>query len=146
PNHIIERTPVNGQFESAYHTGSVACAEPVKMAYMLQFKPWKQYYTLDKTASAGHIQNSINTDNLYYKHICFIGDAKSAAEAISSNAEVKTKVLDPYQIQVVFERARCARGTGSYEDFECEEYRNETIEMKLINCNGDGSVDPRSFN
>ncbi len=145
PNHILKGTPENGYFESAYHVGSVSCSKPVATAYMLQFKPWKQYYTLDENLSVGHILSSVNTASFYHNNICFIGDANAAAEAISSNASIKTKVLDRYQVQLTFDYTSCVRGTGSYDSFECDEYKTETVKKTILDCiNGDGTWDPRS--
>ncbi len=144
-NFILRGTPESGSFESAYHVGSVSCSKSVTTSYMLQFKPWKQYYTLDKDLSDGHIHNSVTAINLYMKHICFIGDSDAAAAAISSR-RILTKVIDAYQIEVNFEYNRCVpgAGSGSYDDYECAEYEVLRVKSKVINCNGDGTGDPRS--
>ena len=144
PQFILEGTPAEGRFESAYHKGTVRCDSAVRTEYLLKFIPWNQYYTLDKELSRGHIQNSADISQLYHRNICFIGNASAVAKAVSAQAAVKAKVVDDYRVDFTFQYTSCVRGHGGRDDFECDQYKTETLTKPLMNCAGDGWVDPRS--
>lgn len=145
PNFILGGTPDKGHFESAYVKGTVSCSAPVQTDYMLMFKPWGQFYSLDKNLSQGHILDDASTNQLYHGNICFVGNSKAVAEAISAQAPVKAKVVDAYRVEFTFEYRFCTKPTGSNpDDYGCDEYQTKTVTKPVMNCYDDGWVDPRS--
>lgn len=145
PNFILGGTPENGHFESAYIKGTVRCSGKTEATYMLMHRPWKQFYSLEKNLSSGHILKSLSTDSVYFGQACFIGDADAAAKAITSQAKATVKSVNKYEIQLTFDYTYCAEGAPSYPgDDDCSRYETKTVTKPVPHCYEDGWVDPRS--
>lgn len=142
PNFLIGGDVWNGSFESAFHAGVVTCKEEIELPFVLKFKPWGQFYTLNPIVSEGHIQRDVSLGYIDNELICFIGDEKAALRSLSDALGVEGKLVNPYRIEFTWEAEDCIRGTGSYDEWSCEEYRRNRRTKTVLDCNGE--PDPRS--
>lgn len=142
PNFKISGDVFKGSFESAYHKGTVKCEPEIYLSFVLQFKPWKQYFTVDPIVSRGHIHNSVSLSQVDYGLICFIGDAHETNQAISQNFGVTGVVKSAYNIEFTWEADDCVQWVGGREDSRCVEYRRNKRTKSVPHCYGE--PDPRS--
>lgn|GEM_PF-3511260 len=142
-NFILRGDVMNGAFESASHTGSIKCDPEILLSFVLQFKPWKQFFTIDPILSQGHIQNRADLRSVDYGHLCFLGDVKEVNDGLSLGFGVTGKIVNDYRIDFTWEAEDCVRWTGSNpDDSMCIEYRRNKRTKSVMNCNGE--PDPRS--
>ncbi len=142
PNFKISGDVFKGSFESAYHKGFIQCEPEVYLPFVLQFKPWKQYFTVDPILSQGHIHTNVNLSQVDYGLICFIGDAVETNAAISQNFGVTGVVKSAYEIEFTWEANDCVQWVGGREDSRCVEYRRNKRTKSVQHCHGE--PDPRS--
>lgn len=133
---ILSGTPKEGMFESAYHKGRIRCAEAVEQPYMLQFKPWNQFFTLEPGLSVGHILNRIDTSLIRLNLVCFIGDIQAAEAAISKHLGIKGRISEGYKIDYTFTYTDCIRGHGSQDNWTCEEQKTYEVTVPVVDCAG----------
>jgi hypothetical protein len=143
PNFILRGDVMNGTFESAHHAGTITCDQEIQLPYVLQFKPWKQYFTIDPILSVGHIQRTVELSSVDYGLLCFLGDVKEVNNNLSLGFGVVGNIVNDYRIDFTWEAEDCVRWTGSSpDDSMCVEYRRNTRTKSVHNCNGE--PDPRS--
>jgi hypothetical protein len=143
PNFILRGDVISGAFESAHHTGTITCDHEIELLYVLQFKPWKQYFTIDPILSQGHIQRTVELSSVDYGLLCFLGDVKEVNNNLSLGFGVVGKIVNDYRIDFTWEAEDCVRWTGSSpDDSMCVEYRRNKRTKSVLNCNGE--PDPRS--
>ena len=134
-NFILTGDASNGSFQSAYHSGSIQCSPALQADYLLQFIPWKNYFSVDSELSVGHIRTSVQVSDLQYGNICFVGDAAAANKAIEQSAGVIGMVISPYQLDFTFAITECAKGHGSNpDDWSCEKTKKSVITRSVKNC------------
>lgn len=143
PNFILGGDVHNGNFESAHHTGTIKCEPETELAFVLQHKSWKQFYTIDPILSQGHILGSADLSAVDYGLLCFLGDVKEVNENLSLGFGVVGKIVNDYRIDFTWEAEDCVRWTGSNpDDSQCVEYRRNKRTKSVKNCYGE--PDPRS--
>ena len=143
PNFNLEGNVKSGFFESAKHKGSIICDKGQKVSHLFQHKPWKQFFSLNSNLSEGQILTKIETNDLKYKLICFIGDVKAAEADASAVLKIKGTVKSPYEISFTWTDTVCARGRGSnVDDYVCEEARKEERTEALRHCYLSGNERP----
>jgi len=143
PDFIIKGDVHNGTFESAYDTGTIVCDSEVDLAFVLQNKSWKQYFTIDPFISQGHILNRADLNSIDYGLLCFKGDVNAVNEQLSLGFGVIGKIVDQYQIDFTWEAEDCVewRGTNP-DDSECLRYQRNKRTKPVMDCAG--RPDPRS--
>jgi len=134
PNFMLEGTPENGIFASAYHKGTIYCTESETVDYLFKFKPWKQFFTIDTVLSEGHIQNSFNFSSIRYGHICFVGNAKHATVAIDKYLGLKGNIKSPYSISFTKTITDCIEGYGNIDDWTCTRHQTRNITKTIDHC------------
>ncbi|MCE3011535.1 MAG: hypothetical protein LW878_00565 [Proteobacteria bacterium] len=143
PNFLISGDVYQGQFESAFHKGTVKCDSMGQLPFVFQFKPWKQYFTVDAFVSQGHIQNSVSLSQIDHNLLCFMGDAALAFKFLSENLNAQARFVDEYEIEMSWTQKDCVRSIGTNpDDIECVEYQDRARTRKVMSCNG--RPDPRS--
>jgi hypothetical protein len=143
PNFILRGDVVNGTFESAYHRGTIKCAQETEIGFVLQNKAWKQFFTIDPLLSQGHILQAADLNAVDNGLLCFLGDVRDVNESLSLGFGVFGKVVSDYRIDFTWEAEDCVRWSGSNpDDSTCEEYRRNTRTKSVLDCNGE--PDPRS--
>ncbi len=136
PNFIIRGDIWDGQFESAFHKGTVNCGTELELAYVLQFLPWRRFFTLNSEVSEGHILRSIGLSEIEYEHLCYVGDEKKALAEISQIVGVQGKLLETGSLEFSWEAEDCLRGSGAYDDWTCHEYQRNRRTRKIPDCRG----------
>jgi hypothetical protein len=143
PNFIISGDVFDGNFESAFHKGTVKCDSMGELPFVFQFKPWKQYFTVDAFVSQGHIQNKVSLSQIDHNLVCFAGDAAQAFKFLSENLQAKVRFVDDYEIEFSWTQKDCVRWIGNNpDDSQCMEYQDKARVRKMYNCHG--RPDPRS--
>ncbi len=143
PNFLISGDVQNGAFESAFHKGRVKCESMGELPFVFQFKPWKQFFTVDTFVSQGHIQNSVRLSHIDNNLVCFLGDAAQAFKFLSENLNAKARYIDEHEFEMSWSQRDCVRWIGSNpDDSECVEYQERARTRKVLSCNG--RPDPRS--
>lgn len=143
PNFILRGDVVSGAFESAHHSGTIQCEHETEIAFVLQNRPWKQFFTIDPLLSQGHILQSADLNAVDNGLLCFLGQASEVNEGLSLGFGVVGKVINDYRIDFTWEAEDCVRWTGSSpDDSMCVEYRRNVRTKSVLNCNGE--PDPRS--
>lgn len=143
PNFIISGDVFDGTFESAFHKGRVKCDSMGELPFVFQFKPWKQYFTVDAFVSQGHIQNSVSLSQIDHNLICFAGDAAQAFKFLSENLDVKARFIDDYEFEMSWTQKDCVRWIGNNPDnSQCVEYQQRARTRKVQSCFA--RPDPRS--
>ena len=143
PNFLISGDVYQGQFESAFHKGTVKCDSMGQLPFVFQFKPWKQYFTVDAFVSQGHIQNSVSLSQIDHNLLCFMGDAALAFKFLSENLNAQARFVDEYEIEMSWTQKDCVRSIGTNpDDYECVEYQDRARTRKVMSCKG--RPDPRS--
>lgn len=143
PNFLISGDVLNGKFESAYHTGTVECDSMGELPFVFQFKPWKQFFTVDSFVSQGHIQRSVSLSQIDHNLICFVGDAAQAFKFLSENLDAKARFVDEYEFEMSLTQKDCVQWIGNNPDnSQCVEYRDQSRTRKVQSCYS--RPDPRS--
>ncbi|MBY0517212.1 MAG: hypothetical protein K2P81_09900 [Bacteriovoracaceae bacterium] len=143
PGFMLSGDVTSGKFESAYHTGTIKCDPKIDLSFVMYFKPWKQFFTIDPVVSRDHIQNSVRLDQIDYGLLCFIGDVKESNAGLSQAFSVQGKMINPYRIQFIWEANDCVKWIGNNpDDTECVEYKVQTHKKEVTDCYGE--PDPRS--
>ncbi len=143
PNFLISGDVFDGKFESAFHKGVVKCDSVGELPFVFQFKPWKQYFSVDTFVSQGHIQNSVSLSQIDHNLICFQGDAAEAFKFLSENLKAKARFVDEYEFEMTWTQRDCVRSIGTNpDDYECVDYQDRARTRKVFSCNG--RPDPRS--
>jgi len=143
PNFILRGDVMDGTFESAHHTGTIKCDQEIQLGFVLQFKSWKQFFTIDPILSEGHILQSVELSSVEYGLLCFLGDVKEVNHDLSLGFGVVGTIVNDYRIDFTWEAEDCVRWTGSNPDNSmCVEYRRNTRTKSVHNCYGE--PDPRS--
>ncbi len=134
PNFIISGNTDSASFESAYDQGSITCRKSVEVSYLLKFRPWDHYFTLNSGLAKGHILNSVSTQDLKHNLICFTGDVIEANKAISSRVGVDGVVTSEFDIQFSFTDEECISGYGGMDDWTCAQTQVKSITRTVSNC------------
>ena len=142
-NFVVRGSVSDGYFESAYHTGKIACGQPVKVPYLLKFTPWDQFFTLDKELAKGHILDSVELANIQYENLCFIGDVRAAEQAISGRVGVAGQIANPYKISYTFTVQECIDSVGNCVDnWQCLKWKPHEITRYVRDCYEDENARP----
>ncbi len=134
PNFLISGNTDSATFESAYDQGSITCRKSVEVSYLLKFRPWDQYFTLNSRLTKGHILNSVSTQEIKHNLICFTGDTLEANKAISSSVGVEGVVTSEFNIEFRWTDEECISGYGGMDDWTCTQTQVKTITRTVSNC------------
>lgn len=143
PGFMLAGDVVQGNFESAYHKGSITCSDEVEVPFVLQFIPWRQYFTVDPILSQGHIHDALHLSSVDYGHVCFLGDAEALHGYVTLGFAVEGKVVNPYRVDFTWEAEDCVQWRGTNpDDTECLGWQRNKRTKSVKSCYGE--PDPRS--
>ncbi len=134
PNHILSGKITDGYFKSAYGEGVVQCQQKLELSYLLQFLPWKQFFSLDKVINGKGIQNDIIPNSSGFSNYCFIGSILATKKAVDEALQTKGIVLNKDEINYTLQAIKCIRSTGEFDSFECLEEAKYTFNANLKRC------------
>lgn len=134
PNFILSGNVTSASFESAYDKGTISCDKSIEVSHLLKFRPWEQYFSLDKNLSKGHILRAISAGDLKHNLICFVGNIDDANEAISSALGLKGVVISEFDIQFNWTDEECISGHGGMDDWTCTQTQVKKITRTVSNC------------
>ncbi len=132
-----------GRFESAYHKGEIKCGAEIDLPFVLQFIPWKQFFTVDPMISQGHIHTTFSLQQVDYGLLCFLGDVHEVHATMSQGFGVEGQIINPHRVDFTWDAEDCVEWRGSNpDDFECLRYQRNRRTKSVKDCYGE--PDPRS--